>query len=107
MTAIRRYFLAPVAACMLPVAIGVAWYLWQSRVQSCGFRGLQGEPEFPAAIALIVLFPLPPLATAFVCFAERRPVRAAARIVALAAVLAAGAIVTAELAFILARHCTD
>ena len=85
----------------------LAWYLWHSRVRSCGFHGLKGEPDFPAATALIVLLPVAPLVTAVLCIADRRSLRALAGLVVLAAALAGVAIGIAELAFIADRRCFE
>jgi hypothetical protein len=89
-SAVNRYLTAPAVATVLSLGVGVAWFLWHSRVRLCGFHNLQGEADFPATTALVVLI-APVLAlTAF-----------------LAGVMAGVAIGIAELAFAASRHCFE
>lgn len=103
----RRNDLAPAAAILLPIVVGVAWFLWHSRVRSCGFHGLKGEPDFPATLALIALGPVAPAATAIRGVLERRPARAIVLLAIVAVALTAVAIVVAELAFFFHRRCYE
>lgn len=106
-TGLKRHPITPLLATLLPVAVGIAWYLWHSRVNLCGYRGLKGEPSFPEITALIVLAPFSSILTAISGFVERRSLRSIAGLVLLSAVLSGLAIATAELAFISNRHCFE
>ena len=104
---LRRYSNARVVALMVSVGIGVAWFVWHSGVNSCGYRGLKGEPNFSASTALAVLLPIAPLATVACGLAERRSPRVIARLALTAVALSAVASGIAEVGFIADRHCFE
>lgn len=103
---LTRYGTAEALATVLSIAAGVVWYLWHSRVQVCGARGL-GEPQFPAILALVVLVPPVPLITYFRARAEHRSDRQVVGSVVFALVLVLVAIGIAEVGFLSDRHCFE